>query len=92
MNKYFKQVTLIALLMVNLCTIMANVSYSGEIGKKINITLTPETDWTHPDLLKSSCKWSIASGNSSAINLSGVQDKAIVAILSYFSGTISIQC
>ena len=92
MKKYFKQVTLIALLMINLCTIMANDQYSGIIGGKITITLTPETDWTHPDLLKSSCKWSIANGNSSAIQLSAVQDKAIVYILSYFSGTITIRC
>lgn len=67
-------------------------TYSGKIGDRINITLSPQTNGTHPDLLKSSCKWSVASGNSSAISLTGVQDKAIVDILSYFSGTITIRC
>ena len=71
--------------------LLAN-NYSGKIGDRINITLSPETNRTHPDLLKSSCKWSIANGSSSAISLNGVQDKAMVDILSYFSGTITIRC
>ena len=81
----------ILMVLLPLSTLLAN-NYSGKIGDRINITLTPETNSSHPDLLKSSCKWSIANGNSSAISLIGVQDKATVDILSYFSGTITIRC
>ena len=71
---------------------MAYEEYSGSIGDVITIVLNPETNSRHPDLRKSTCKWSIVSGTASAINLTGVQEKAKVTILSSFSGTIRIRC
>lgn len=88
-----KRITISFLLLTLLLTNMiANEKYSGKIGDVITIDLIPQTNSNHPDLLKSSCKWYVFRGNSSAISLIYLQDRADVTILSYFSETITICC
>lgn len=66
--------------------------YSGGVGDKITIRLSPETDSNYPQFSGNSCQWYISSGNISAVSLVSKNDEATLTILSYFSGSITIMC